>query len=257
MSSIPHNPDKSLVSCCVHYSDDIVTLSPNPQSDVALVTGASRGLGRACTELLASLGYSVTALGRTVGALEELSDSLQPAAGSVSLAVADITDTHAIQKVCRTLHDRFGFIDLWIHTAIQSPPLTPAYQIDPASLDRALEVNVKGTFNLIANVSHLLRKDGKAVFFHDERSELKFHGAYGATKQAQIALARCWASENVRLGPEVIIYTPQIMATRTTRAFTPGKKRADLADPLEEARKLIASLRLDVDDKTNQQSRLF
>ena len=212
------------------------------ESKIIFITGASRGLGRACAELLVNAGHHVIALGRTVGALEELSDGIKAQKGSVSLAIVDITHDESIKATCHNVHQRFGLVDLWIHTAIHAAPLTPTHQIDADQLKQAIAVNLLATQSLITNINPLLHRESQAVFFSDARMGNKFNGVYGATKQAQISLVQSWAHETARIGPRVVIHQPQRMATKTTRTFTPGIKESDLSSPRTEAQSLLQKL---------------
>ena len=216
---------------------------------IILITGATRGLGLACAEVLVLSGHQVIALGRTVGALEELSDRLQDEKGSVSLVVADVTNEGQIKATCRNIHDRFGRIDVWIHTAIHATPLSPSNQLDKKLLEKAMEVNFFATQSLISNLSYLLDKSSRVVFFSDQRVGEKFFGAYGASKQAQISLAQSWKKENYNNGPQIIIFNTRRMATRTTRIFTPGLHESSLISANSEAKRLLTELNLVVSTK--------
>lgn len=212
---------------------------------VALVTGASRGLGAALAEELARRGWHVVAVARTQGALEELDDRVRAAqaggsAGGLTLAPADLTDEDAVRRLCRAVHDRWGGAGLWAHAAIHGGPLSPAGSIEGRDLDRAIALNLRGTAFLIAMVEPLLRAgDGTALFFDDPRPGSAFAGAYGATKSAQIALARAWQREGARIGPRVVIGAPLPMATRLRSGFHPGEDHALLARPADEAARLL------------------
>src|SRR6056297_2193970 len=166
----------------------------------ALITGASRGLGAALAKALAPT-HHIIAVGKTVGALEELDDAIQAANGQATLAPMDITIDDAMQQLCRGIFDRWGSLDLWLHTAIHAAPLAPAGHIGPKDLAKSMTVNIEATSRLIAYVGPLLGQTGKAVFFDDPRGGDRFFGAYGATKAAQIALAHSWQAENVKTGP--------------------------------------------------------
>ena len=96
---------------------------------IALVTGASRGLGAAVAQKLATDGYHVIAVARTTGALEELDDRIQADGGSATLAPFDITDEEAIKRMCISVHQRWGGLDLWVHCAIHTAPLSPVGHI--------------------------------------------------------------------------------------------------------------------------------
>ncbi len=208
---------------------------------VALVTGASRGLGAALAEALAAT-HHVVAVARTVGALEELDDRIRAAGGEATLAPMDICVDAAMQQLCRSVHDRWGGISLWVHTAIHPAPLAPAGHIGPKDLAKSIEVNVTATQRLIAYVGPLLGARGRAVFFDDPRGGEPFFGSYGATKAAQMALVRSWAAETARTGPTVTILAPRPMPTGVRARFHPGEDRAPLAPPRDEAARLLPEI---------------
>ncbi|MDP3959014.1 MAG: SDR family oxidoreductase [Pseudorhodobacter sp.] len=210
---------------------------------VALVTGASRGLGAALAEALAAHGWHVVAVARTSGGLEELDDRVkaQGAPGSLTLAAMDICDDAALRRLCRSIHDRWGRLDLWAHAAIFAAPLTPAGHADPKDWDRSVATNLRATGMLISYVEPLLlAAHGTALLFDDPRGGAKFFGAYGSTKAGQIALTRSWAAETVKTGPRVLIATPAAMPTATRARFFPGEDRQALTDPRLEAARLVA-----------------
>lgn len=214
---------------------------------IALITGASRGLGAAFAEQLAARGWHVVAVGRTVGALEELDDRVKalglPGAGALTLAPMDITNDDAMRHLCRSIHDRWGGLDLWAHPAVHVAPLAPAGSVDAKDLDKSIATNLRATGNLIPMIEPLLRpRAGSALFLDDPRGGEKFYGAYGATKAAQIALARSWQAETARTGPRVVIAVPAPMPTATRARFFPGEDRALLADPRAEARRILDAL---------------
>ncbi len=208
---------------------------------LALITGASRGLGAALAEVLAPT-HHIVAVARTTGALEELDDRIQAAGGSATLAPMDITDPAAMATLCRSIHDRWGQLDMWLHTAIHAAPLTPANFVDTKDWQKSLAINATATSVLIPYVSPLLGNDGQAVFFDDARAGEKFFGTYGATKAAQMALAHSWAAETVKTGPRVHIVTPAPMPTALRARFFPGENRDRLAAPIDEARRIVADL---------------
>ncbi len=214
---------------------------------LALITGASRGLGAALAEDLASRGWHVLAVARTVGGLEELDDRVKalglPGAGGITLAPMDINDEDAMRHLCLSIHQRWGGLNLWAHTAIHAAPLAPAGSLDGKDLDKSIATNLRATGALIPMVEPLLRAaDGQALFFDDPRAGDKFFSGYGATKAAQIAIARSWAAENEKIGPQVRILTPDPMPTATRARFFPGEDRAPLHAPRDVARRLIEAL---------------
>lgn len=210
---------------------------------IALITGASRGLGAALAERLAAT-HHIVAVAKTVGGLEELDDRIKAAGGTATLAPMDITRTEAMAQLCRSIYDRWGHADLWAHTAVHAAPLAPAPHLDARDLAKSVEINVTATATLIQMVAPLLvaAPDGQALFFDDPRAGQKFFGAYGATKAAQIALAKSWQAETVRTGPRVHVLTPPPMPTATRARFFPGEDRDALTPAARAAEGLLAAL---------------
>lgn len=210
---------------------------------IALVTGASRGLGAALAEDLAGRGHHVLALARTVGGLEELDDRIRRAGGSATLAPMDVAEAPAMQQLAGAVLDRWGGLDLWAHCAIHAAPLAPAPHVDGKDWARSVLVNMDVTRGLIALLEPLLRaRAGTALFFDDPRAGQKFFGAYGATKAGQIALARSWQAEAVSVGPRVIIAEPRPMPTAVRARFFPGEDRAALTPCKAEAARILDAL---------------
>ncbi len=208
---------------------------------LALITGASRGLGAALAEALAPT-HHIIAVAKTTGALEELDDRIQAKGGQATLAPMDITVPDAMATLCRGIFDRWGTLDLWAHTAIHAAPLAPVHQLDAKDLTKSIAANITATATLINYVAPLLGTEGQAMFFDDPRAGTPFFGSYGATKAAQIALARSWQAESARIGPKVHILTPDPMPTATRARFFPGEDRSPLADPHAQAKALLAQL---------------
>ncbi|SHG64240.1 NADP-dependent 3-hydroxy acid dehydrogenase YdfG [Cognatiyoonia sediminum] len=207
---------------------------------IALITGASRGLGAALAKELATT-HHVIAVAKTTGALEELDDAIQTAGGQATLAPMNITIDSAMQQLCRSIFDRWGKLDLWLHTAIHAAPLTPANHIGEKDFSKSVDINITATSRLIKYVAPLLGTNGRAVFFDDPQAGNSFFGSYGATKAAQIALARSWQSETRNTGPKVSIVTPNPMPTATRARFFPGEDRTPLFAPEAEAKRLLSS----------------
>lgn len=208
---------------------------------LALITGASRGLGAALAEALAP-SHHIVAVARTTGALEELDDRIKAKGGSATLAPMDICVPEAMQTLCRGIHDRWGNLDLWCHTAVHAAPLAPADHVDPKDMAKSVACNVTATATLITYVAPLLGADGTAVFFDDPGAAGKFFGAYGSTKAAQKALVRCWQAETEKTGPKVHVMAPQPMPTATRARFYPGEDREALADTHTQAAAVLAQL---------------
>ncbi len=217
--------------------------------NIALVTGASRGLGAALAEQLALRGWHVVAVARTVGGLEELDDRVRaaglPGAGGLTLAPMDVTNDDAMRHLCLSIHQRWGGVQLWVHAAVHAAPLTPAGSLDTKDWEKSIATNIRATGQLIPMVEPLLKAGrGQAVFFDDPRAGQKFFGAYGASKAAQMALVRSWAAETASIGPKVTILEPRPLATATRARFFPGEDRAPLVAPRDEAARLLGLITL-------------
>ncbi|MEH6773001.1 MAG: SDR family oxidoreductase [Cereibacter changlensis] len=221
-------------------------MSTLPTPRIALVTGASRGLGMAIAEELAEQGWHVVAVARTVGGLEDLDDRIKarrPGSELATLAPMDITNDDAMRHLCRSIFDRWGALHLWVHAAIHAAPLTPAGHLDAKDWDKSLATNLRATGMLIPMVEPLLRAGkGTALFLDDPRGGAPFFGAYGATKAGQIALARSWQEETKKIGPRVLIETPCPLPTATRARFFPGEDREALGDLHAEATRIVATL---------------
>ena len=214
---------------------------------IALVTGASRGLGYATARALGAAGAHVIALARTAGGLEELDDAIRAAGGSgATLVPLDLADDPGLERLGAAIHQRWGRLDLWVHTAIHPPALSPANHIDAKDFDRAIAVNLRAAQRLIRVLDPLLRQSprGRAVFFTDEAGAgLRFHGAYRATKQGQIELATAWAREvEATPGLRIVFAAPPPMPTAVRLRFYPGAPRDRLTDPAVVAERLVAGL---------------
>lgn len=209
---------------------------------LALITGASRGFGAAMAKALAPT-HHIIALARTTGALEELDDAIKALGGSATLVPTDVTDADALSRMCLSIHERWGGLDLWVHAAIHAAPLCPAEHVDSKDWSKSIGVNVTASADLIKNIDPLLRaRNGTAVYLDDPMQGQKFFGTYGASKAAQKALFDSWAAETVNTGPRVLSFTPNPMPTATRARFFPGEDRAALSEPSAEAARLMSIL---------------
>ena len=208
---------------------------------IALITGASRGLGAALAVELAPT-HHIVAVGRTTGALEELDDRIRAAGGEATLAPMDVTNAEAMAQLCRAIYDRWGKVDLWLHSAIEAMHLTPTQDIEGKDWDKSIAINVAATARLIAYVAPLLGDSGTAVFFRDSHAGEPFYGGYGATKAAQMALAESWQAETAKIGPRVRIVAPKPLATAMRARFHPSEDRSKLASPWDEAKRLLPEI---------------
>ena len=211
------------------------------EKSVALVIGASRGLGFFLSIELAKSDYHVICVARTVGGLEALDDEIKEVGGTATLAPLDITDKKAIENLCHNIFLRWKKIDLLILSAIYAAPLTPVEHIDQKDLQKSIETNLTSTQVIISMTQPLLKfaKKGLAVFFSDHHYKQKFFGAYDATKNAQISLALNWKKENSNNSIEVLVLEPEAMATASRARFHPGEEKDLLKSPEKEAQRLV------------------
>jgi NAD(P)-dependent dehydrogenase (short-subunit alcohol dehydrogenase family) len=214
---------------------------------VALVTGASRGLGHALASGAAARGFHVLALARTVGGLEELDDAIKAAGGAATLVPLDLTDEPALTRLSEAVAGRWGRLDLWLHCAVHAPPLSPAPHADPKDFDRTFALNVRATQRLIAALDPLLRAApaGRAVLMDDLRDAEPFWGTYAASKAAARGFWTAWAAET-RRGPfRALRALPPPMPTALRARFFPGEDRGGLTPCRAVAAHLLDALAAD------------
>jgi NAD(P)-dependent dehydrogenase (short-subunit alcohol dehydrogenase family) len=205
---------------------------------VAVVTGATRGLGRACALALGAAGAQVIALGRTQGALEELDDEIQTRGGPrATLVPLDLTDGAAIDALGGAIFQRHGRLDILVHAAAMMGGLRPVAHIPPELWEKIVSVNLTSAFRLIRSLEPLMRASdaGRAIFVTaaPAAQPKAFWGSYAATKAALEALARSWADE-VDVSPlRIAIVDPGPMRTRLRAEAYPGEDSQTLPDPAD------------------------
>jgi NAD(P)-dependent dehydrogenase (short-subunit alcohol dehydrogenase family) len=202
---------------------------------VALVTGASRGIGRAAALALGRAGYHVIALGRAQKALEALDDAIMAQGGSSTLVPLDITDFDALDRLGAALLERHGKLDVLVHAAARLGELTPALFQTPANGERMVATNFTATWRLIRSLTPLLcaAGNGRALFFTsgvvaDPRPNWSL---YAATKAATEALVACWVKEVAFKGVGAVVLNPGPVATAMRRQAFPGEDQATLPAP--------------------------
>lgn len=210
-----------------------------PLSDrIVLVTGASRGIGRAAALSLAKAGAHVVAVARTAGGLEALDDDIRQATGaSATLVPLDLTQGDGIDQLGLAIHQRFGRLDLLVHAGAMLGGLTPVSHIDPPQWDKVVATNLTATYRLIRSTERLLRAApaGKAIFVTTGRvvRPKAFWGAYGATKAAMEHLVQTWADELENTTVRAVLVDPGAMRTKMRAEAMPGEDPATLPDPSE------------------------
>jgi NAD(P)-dependent dehydrogenase (short-subunit alcohol dehydrogenase family) len=225
-----------------------MTSPPRPLSGrLALVTGASRGIGRAVALELAKAGAHVIALARTQGGLEELDDAIRAAGSEATLVPCDVKDFEALDRLGRAIYERWGKLDIFIANAGALGPVSPLGHVDPPKWDDAIAVNVTANWRLIRSLDLLLRASdaGRAIFISSgaaHAADFKpYWGPYAVSKAALEALARTYAAETETTSKvKVMIVNPGPLRTRMRAAAMPGEDPMTLKTPEDFAPKLIA-----------------
>jgi len=223
---------------------------PDEPPRIALVTGASRGIGRAAALALARSGAHVVALARTQGGLEELDDeirALRPGEPeATTLAPMDLRDFAAIDRLGEALNRRWGRLDAFVGNAAVLGLLTPLHQLDPKGWDDVMAVNVTANWRLIRSLDPLLRLSpaGRVAFITSaaaSRAEmLAYWGPYAVSKAALDALARTYAAETVNTSNvRVMLINPGPLRTRMRATAMPGEDPKTLREPAELAPKIV------------------
>ena len=217
---------------------------------IALVTGASRGIGRASALALARAGAHVVATARTQGALESLDDEIFALTGRhATLVPLDLAEPAGLDGLGLALHQRFGRLDIVIHAGAVLGAITPVSHVEPGLWDRVMTVNATASWRLIRSMEPLLKASdaGRALFVTSSRaaSPRAFWGPYSASKAAMEAIVRAWADELEHTGVRAAIIDPGAMRTRMRAEAYPGEDPADLPDPSEIGPMMIELVRSD------------
>lgn len=205
---------------------------------IALVTGASRGIGRASALALAGAGAHVVATARTQGALESLDDEIFALTGRhATLVPLDLAEPAGLDALGLALHQRFGRLDIVLHAGAVLGAITPVSHVEPGLWDRVMTVNATASWRLIRSMEPLLKASnaGRALFVTSSRaaSPRAFWGPYSASKAAMEAIVRAWADELEHTSVRAAIIDPGAMRTRMRAEAYPGEDPADLPDPSE------------------------
>ncbi len=211
---------------------------------IALVTGASRGLGRAVAIELARAGAHLVITARSQGGLEETDDLIRAAGGQATLLPLDLENGEALDALGPSLFERFRRLDILVHCAASLGRLTPAPHILPKDWADVVAVNLSSTWRLIRSLGPLLAiaEAGRAVFVTDDPAATPraYWGAYGATKAGAANLVRAWAAEIEGGRLRVELFNPGPMATRLRAAAMPGEDPKTLPRPETIAPRLVA-----------------
>lgn len=204
---------------------------------IAVVTGASRGIGYQAAKGFAAAGAHVIAVARTVGGLEELDDEIKAAGGSATLVPLDLKDGAGIDRLGAAIHQRWGTLDVLLANAGVLGQLSPLGHIPAKVWDEVMAVNVTANWRLIRTLDPLLRKSdaGRALFMSSgaAKSCRPFWGAYSVSKAAVEALVRTYAQETINTPIRVVAIDPGRTRTAMRAKAMPGEDPATLPQPSE------------------------
>ena len=212
---------------------------------VALITGASRGLGAAAAIELARLGAHVVITARTQGGLEETDDTIRAAGGTATLLPLDLREPEKVEAIAPSIVARFERLDILVHAAGVLGKLTPVSHATAEDRTEVLAVNTIAAWRLIQSCETPLRRSdaGRAVFVTDIRASEPFAywGPYGASKAAAANLVLSWAGEVATTPLRVNLFDPGPMRTRLRATAFPGEDPASVS-PADDAAAALAEL---------------
>ena len=203
---------------------------------LALVTGASRGIGAATAEALAVAGAHVILTARTAQSLEQVEERIHAAGGTATIAPMDLTESENIQKLAQAVAERWGSLDILILNAAMLGSLSPVEHLDPKELERVFKLNVFAPQAMIAAFDPLLRRADKADVIGITSSvgdePRAFWGGYGASKAAFDTLLGAYADETAHAGRlRVQIVDPGATRTRMRQLAFPGEEPESVKAP--------------------------
>jgi NAD(P)-dependent dehydrogenase (short-subunit alcohol dehydrogenase family) len=224
---------------------------------IALITGASRGIGRAVSLAISRAGAHVILLSRTVGGLEELDDEIRAFGGTATLLPLDLKATDKLDALGPTILQRWGHLDIFIANAGQLGPLSPLGHITSDDWRDVMAVNLTANWHLIRAVDPLIRRSeaGRAIFVSSGAAAANnaYWGPYAVSKAGLEALAKSWAHELVNTNARVNIVNPGPIRTGMRAKAFPGEKPETLKTP-DDVAPLFVRL---ADVSTTENGRIF
>ncbi|MBN9075011.1 MAG: oxidoreductase [Rhizobiales bacterium 65-79] len=220
-----------------------MTTVPDLSGRIALITGASRGIGYQLAKQIAAAGAHVIAVARTVGGLEELDDEIRAAGGEATLVPLDLADMAGIDRLGGAIFERWGRLDVMVANAGILGVISPIGHIEAKTFEKVMTINVTATWRLIRSMEPLLRKSdaGRAILLSSGVSHTAraFWSAYAASKSAVETMARCWAEETKNTPLRVNSVTPGPTRTAMRAQAMPGEDPDTLPHPSEVAAKIV------------------
>jgi NAD(P)-dependent dehydrogenase (short-subunit alcohol dehydrogenase family) len=202
---------------------------------IALITGASRGIGAAVAERFAGEGAHVVLAARTVGGLEEVDDRVRASGGSATLVPVDLREFIKIDELAAALYERYGRLDILIGNAAEFGVFSPAGHIAPKLWGEVIELNLTANWRLIRAMDPLLRAapSGRAIFVTSRlaRDALPYYGPYAVAKAGLETLVRIYAGEIARTTVRANLIDPGIVRTRLRATIFPGENPERLPSP--------------------------
>jgi NAD(P)-dependent dehydrogenase (short-subunit alcohol dehydrogenase family) len=218
-------------------------MSASLKNRLAVVTGASRGIGYAAARALARAGAHVIAVARTQGGLEELDDEIRKDGGSATLVPLSLTDTDGIARLGAALNERHGRLDILVGNAGVAGPSSPLGHIELKPWNDVMAVNVTANFQLIRCMEPLLKSSdaGRAVFVTAGSASKApaYRGPYAASKAALESLVRVWAAETASTPIRVNLFSPGPIRTRMRATVFPGEDPMTLDTPEQAAEFIV------------------
>jgi NAD(P)-dependent dehydrogenase (short-subunit alcohol dehydrogenase family) len=202
---------------------------------VALITGASRGIGAAVAERFAREGAHLVLAARTVGGLEEVDDKVRAAGGSATLVPVDLRDFMKIDELAAALFDRYGRLDILVGNAAEFGIFSPLGHIDPAIWSEVIDLNLTANWRLIRAMDPLLRAApaGRAIFVTASvaRGVFPYWGAYAVSKAGLEMLVKIYAGEIAKTRARANLIDPGIVRTRLRARAYPGEDPGRVSPP--------------------------
>jgi NAD(P)-dependent dehydrogenase (short-subunit alcohol dehydrogenase family) len=213
---------------------------------IALVTGASRGIGRAAALELAKAGAHIVAVARTQGGLEELDDEIRALGGSATLVPLDMKDMEGLDRLGGAIHERWGKLDIFLANAAILGPITPLGHAMPKEWDEVMTINVTANWRLVRVLDPLLKLSdaGRAVLVSSGAAHKcrPYWGLYSISKAAVEALARTWAGESETTSLKVMMVNPGPLRTSMRAQAVPGEDPMTLKTPEDLAPHIVRLL---------------
>ena len=215
----------------------------NLEGKIALVTGASRGIGYFTALELAKAGAHVIACARTVGGLEDLDDAIKAVGGSATLVPFDLADMEAIDRLGGSIFERWGKLDILVANAGVLGVISPIGHVEAKTFEKVMTINVTSTWRLIRSVDPLLRLSdaGRAIILSSSaaHSARAFWAPYAASKAAVEAMMRSWAHETQSLALRINAVDPGATRTAMRAQAAPGEDPETLPHPSEVAKRIV------------------